>query len=151
MTANLELHWSEPMNFHEWSTELHSVMLEAVLATTFSNRMMMKPRKLKDMVQTECYAFLDYLQGTSPVDAKSRGIILAENGLGHESILAITTSIRQSYHRFLSDSEVVTFDTVESYCNLLTNGYISGRVIEVRKEQERAHEAYIRILKKEKI
>lgn len=149
MNMNLELFPAESFDFEEWSVELHKLMLEAVLATAFSNRMMMKPRKLKELVEDECKAFTDYVQSSTPIDPTNSGIILAQNGLGHESILAITTSIRRSYHYFLSDSDTQAFDIFELYCNTLINGYMTGREIEVRKEQERAHEAYIRILKKE--
>lgn len=150
MTANPNTSYAESFTTDAWSTTLHTVMQEAVLATTFSNRMMMKPRKLKEMVRHETDAFVEYMQSSS-IDPKERGVVLARNGLGHESILAITSSIRKSFRRFFPHVSVESFDMIEWYCNMLVQGYISGREIEVRKEQERAHEAYIRILKKENI
>ena len=140
-----------PIDFDTWSERLKQVMLEAVLDNTFSNRMLIKPRHLKEMVATESAATLQFIGGNHDIKPQERGSDLAQLGLGQDSIIAITASIRRTYHELQIDSpldEVDVLEHVEDYCNQLTRGYMVGRVDEVLKEQERTREAYVRMLEK---
>ena len=139
------------IHFETWSEHLRELMLNAVLDTTFSNRMLIKPRHLREMVVSESDAVLQFIDGNKDIKAQDRGCELAHLGLGQDSIIAITASIRRAYHDLQTDSPLHQMDVleqIEEYCNLLIRGYMVGRVDEVLKEQERTREAYVRMLEK---
>lgn len=139
------------IDFETWSEHLRQVMLDGVLDTTFSNRMLIKPRHLKEMVALESDALLQFIDGNQDIRPEERGCELAQSGLGQDSIIAITASIRRAYHDLQIDSPLHQMDVleqIEDYCNQLIRGYMVGRVDEVLKEQERTREAYVRMLEK---
>lgn len=151
MVAPSQTQSVNPIDFDIWSERIKQVMLEAVLDNTFSNRMLIKPRHLKEMVATETDATLQFIDGNHDIKPQERGSELAQLGLGQDSIIAITASIRRAYHELQIDSPLHgmnILEQIEDYCNQLTRGYMIGRVDEVLKEQERTREAYVRILEK---
>lgn len=138
-------------NYDDWSEKLQQRMNEAVIGTTFSNRMLMKPRRLKEIVISETNSFVQTMQADFSDLPEIRGQNLAQSGLGLDTILAITSSIRSTWYEmelFQSNKFILLAENIEMYCNSLLKGYMIGREIEIQKEQTRTQDAYIRILNK---
>lgn len=148
MINNLEVQKELHIDLERWLDYLTDTMMKSVLETTFSNRMLIKPRRLQEIAGEESNMFIRYASGNHEFVVGDRGGDLAVAGLGQDSIIALTTAIRRSYDQLREEFPAISFDTVETYCNEMLRGYMAGRELEIRKEQERAHEAYIRILEK---
>ena len=71
---------------------------------------------------------------------RERGQKLAQEGLGHRSIVMMTEALRQFCRENVNPGEVAA----GGYANVLLEGYMVGRERTLLKEQERTREAYLR-------
>lgn len=139
-------------------TELYSVVTngeqtiasnlsQALRANAFSNRMLIAPRRLSQLAQEECRVFCTFISIRNNAQIVEHGRILALEGLGQSSILGLTSALRETC-LFLNDvpkdSIHDLFELVESYSAALLEGYMQGREQELRQEQERTRQAFIR-------
>ncbi|MBK8023298.1 MAG: PAS domain S-box protein [Chloroflexi bacterium] len=113
------------------SQRLTAIVLEALLETAFSNRMMIAPRRLREISAAEIAAFQQFLTYPDIESARLHGRTLAETGFGHNSILRLTSALRSVCKL---DEAAVPADwqrLAEDYSFALLMGYMQGREDEI--------------------
>jgi hypothetical protein len=128
-------------------SELH----QALRATDMSNRLLISPRRLKEIAQEEVETFLYFLATGDEEGARQRGARRASEGLGERSALAMTEALRRACWMANLDREAlrVALEASGRYVNAFLEGYMSGREEEILKEQERTRHAFQRVLEKQ--
>lgn len=135
-----------PLIHYAESERLVSAVQNALSETAFSNRMMIAPRRLREIGANEAAYFGQYIQQPDVEAARTHGREMAQNGFGHTSILKLTAALRS----FGWTEEVIDqaewFRLAEEYSLAVVEGYMQGREDELKQEQERTRAAYIRTL-----
>ena len=129
-------------------SEMEGQLVQSLKGAMFSNRMRIAPRRLQELANDETSALQQYLTEPSDAAARERGRRLQAEGLGHRSIINMTSSLRVAGLRLAAqhgDAEAV-FSAVEAYTSALMEGYLAGLEDDLRLEQQRTHEAYVRSL-----
>ena len=126
---------------------LVNALRHSMRETAFANRMLLAPRRLQEIALHEADAFVGYLETLDVEIVRERGKRLALEGLGHRSILALTTALRRVFLQVAeldSQSWSIFLTTVDSYNMALMEGYMAGCEEDVRRETERTRQAYER-------
>ena len=122
---------------------------KALGQTTFSNRMMIAPRRLRQIGAEEVESVLAYFQNQDRSAVIQHGHRLAGEGLGRGSVFSLCTALRRAcWEAQATDKAPVLFDLTEEYTTSFLEGYLQGLEEEIRQEQERTRQAYIRSLEK---
>jgi len=133
---------------------LVNALRQAMRETAFSNRLLLAPRRLQEIGQHEAEAFLGYLQTLDLGSVQERGKRLALEGLGHRSVLALTTALRHTFLRLAEmgkETWSVFLTTVDSYISALMEGYMAGIEEDLRREAERTQRAYARSIENQSL
>lgn len=120
---------------------------QALMANAFSNRMLIAPRRLAQIGQEEVANFFNFLQTQDTHLAVEHGNRLAREGLGHTTVLSMTSTLRRtsaSVNAVTNDAVIKITELAESYTTALLEGYMSGREEELLQEQERTRNAFTR-------
>ena len=125
-----------------------AVFIEQALSqTTFSNRGLIAPRRLKQIGTEEVEAFLTFLENQDQQAVIQHGYQLAGEGLGRETVFAMGTAVRRACRETIETGEVpALFDLTEQYTTAFLEGYLNCLEEEIRQEQERTRQAYMRSL-----
>ncbi|MCC7206530.1 MAG: hypothetical protein IT323_04450 [Anaerolineae bacterium] len=114
----------------------------------FSNRLMIAPRRIRDLAHDEALFALEMLRSADNAQARvrERGQRLAEQGLGLNSVLNLCAALRrvlldEPNRNGLFDSAL---DAVDKFAHALLEGYMAACQEEVRREQQRTLAAYQR-------
>jgi hypothetical protein len=134
-----------PMNLVT-SECLISAVQKALTETAFSNRMMIAPRRLREIGVSEVAFFGQFVAKPDTEMARSHGCEMARNGFGHQSVLKLTSVLRNFGWTGEVSDQAEWFRTTEDYSMALLEGYMQGREDELKQEQERTRAAYIRTL-----
>ena len=136
------------MNLYSLNKDmLVNALRHSMRETAFANRMLLAPRRLQEIALHEADAFVGYLETLDVEIVRERGKRLALEGLGHRSILALTTALRRVFLQVAeldSQSWSIFLTTVDSYNMALMEGYMAGCEEDVRRETERTRQAYER-------
>jgi hypothetical protein len=132
--------------------QINASLRKALRGTAFSNRMLISPRRLDELGREETrnfYAFLDALDTASVTE---RGRQMALDGLGQASVLSLCSALRQTWLAVCQTSSnglPKAIGAAENYTTALLLGYMQGREEELRQEQERTRNAYLRTLEQQ--
>jgi hypothetical protein len=132
----------------EVAADLSAAILNQLRAEMYANRMLISPRRLREIAQAEVAALDAYLV-TGDADAVRRhGRSLALEGLGHRAILGLVAALRGTAWGQADASAHWPEGArqAEDYGSALLEGYMTGREDELKHEQQLTHEAYIRTL-----
>ena len=130
-----------------YNTVVAEFVQKALSQTTFSNRMLIAPRRLRQIGTEEVDVVLAYFDHQDRQAVVEHGHRLASEGLGRESVFAICTALRRACWEDRDHAEAIPlFDLVEDYTAAFLEGYLTGREEEIRQEQERTRQAYLRTL-----
>jgi len=124
-----------------------SGLCRALRETTFSNRMLIAPRRLDEIGKEQAAAFLGFLEAEDEGAVRERGRQLAFEGLGHRSILMMAEALRRACRESANPGDEALPTLLEAagrYVNALLEGYMAGREEDILREQERTREAYLR-------
>ncbi len=116
----------------------------------FSNRLMIAPRRVRDLARDEASFALEILRTAdgAPAQVRVRGQRLADQGLGLNSVLNLCAALR----RVLLDepNRNGTFEAAlaaaDRFVGALLEGYVAACQEELRREQQRTLAAYQRSL-----
>ena len=124
-----------------------SSLCRALRETTFSNRMLIAPRRLDEIGREETAAFIGFLETEEARAVHERGRQLALEGLGHRSVLTMTEALRRACRESVNPGDEMLSTLLGAagrYVNALLEGYMAGREEDILREQERTREAYLR-------
>lgn len=116
--------------------ELTDQVRSALQATLFGSRLRVTPRRIGQIAGEASAAFLAYL--AAPEDGEAArlfGLRLANDGLGHTTLLALVGALQQFAW------ERAGTPLANTYCGLLLGGYMEGREQYLLAEQERVRNA----------
>jgi hypothetical protein len=121
-------------------------VLQSMQASLYSNRMLVAPRRIREVAQEETQSLLDFFVVRDRSAALERGARLAQEGLGQRSVISMMSALRlagwEIARRQTRMMEMVT--AVEAYTEALLEGYMAAFEEDLRREQQRTHEAYVR-------
>jgi hypothetical protein len=128
------------------ASELH----QALRATDMSNRLLISPHRLEEIAQEEVEAFLNFLETGEEEETRQWGARRASEGLGERSALAMTEALRRACWMANPDREAlrVALEAGGHYVNTFLEGYMSGRIEEILKQQEHTRHAFQRVLER---
>lgn len=114
----------------------------------YSNRMRVAPRRIKDLAKEEVALLQEFLVNRETNLARERGQHLAREGLGLQSLINLSSTLRLScWEIALKQSNHIEFVTaIEAYTSALFDGFLTTYEEELRREQQRTHEAFLRSL-----
>jgi len=131
--------------------DLAARMRSALEEHTFSNYAIISPRRLGEMAREEAEAFLAFLGSGDVEAARQRGRRLAQEGLGHRSILSLTETLRQVGWES-TNPEVELWpplqEAIGRYTTALLEGYMAGREESILEQQEKTRQALLRALQR---
>ncbi|MBL8131280.1 MAG: hypothetical protein JNL42_05445 [Anaerolineae bacterium] len=125
---------------------LTQMVQQALSETAFANRMMIAPRRLREIGAVEVRLFQDFMANPDAETARRHGLDLAASGLGHSSILRLTAALRAVCWMDAVSEPTRWYRCAEDYSQALVLGYMQAREDEIRLEQERTRAAYMRTL-----
>lgn len=128
--------------------QITASLRQALRANAFANRMLLAPRRLNELGAEETQNFLAFLTSRDADAVVERGKQLALEGLGHTSVLGVSTALRLSClnSNSVSPGASSLVEAAEYYTSALLQGYMQGREDELRREQELTRAAYLRTL-----
>ncbi len=134
----------------EHRESLVSGLCSALRETTFSNHLLIVPRRLNAIGREEVDTFIAFLeQGEDDEQAvRAHGRRLAVEGLGHSSVLGMTEALRRTcWDSVFPDDGLLQhlLAICGHYLNALMAGYMAGREESILREQERTRRAYLRV------
>lgn len=124
-------------------------LCNALKAQAFSNRMLVSPRRLNAVANEEVESFFNFIHDNDAQNILQRGNELAQMGLGQAAVLEMCSALRSliwSIEDISNSTRQSIQQHIEAYTVALLEGYMQGREEEVRLEQERTREAYLRTL-----
>lgn len=128
--------------------KLSAAILEGLRTEIYGNRMMISPRRLREIAQVEEAAFAQFQQDSDLQAVRAHGHALALEGLGHRAMLRLTSALRHTC--WLNYGAQTIWPEVsremEDYASALLEGYMTGREADLKLEQQRTHDAYVRTL-----
>lgn len=113
--------------------------------TIFASGLRVSPRRVKQIAQELAADFFSYIDAPNGEMEKASGRRLAQDGLGHRSILQATEAIRRTC-RERSYPSVQLPEVAGRYVGLILEGYMAGREELLLQVQERTHRAFLRAL-----
>jgi hypothetical protein len=125
---------------------LRAKLLQAMQASMYSNRMQVAPRRIKEMAQAEIALMQEFLVTRAQQMIYEHGMVLAREGLGQKSVVGIASALRLGLLEVVRQSPefMALVNLAEEYTAALLNGYMAAYEEEQRREQQRAHEAFVR-------
>ncbi len=111
---------------------------QALRATLFQSRSMVRPTMLKELAETEATALIDFFREPILVVAGARGRRLAQVGLGIEAVLRLARTARQFCLEVLPEGQrEAALAQVESYYDTLVRAFTQENEAVILEEQER--------------
>ncbi len=125
---------------------LVTCLLNSLRESMYTNRMRVAPRRIEQVAREEVTSFIRYVEAENTDVIRSRGIQLAEEGLGQRAVVNMTSALRIGCLNSAGQTDDLTriVDVVESYTRALMDGYCAGYEEALRREQQRTHDAYVR-------
>jgi hypothetical protein len=127
---------------------LSARLLKSMQESLYSNRMLIAPRRIREVANEEIDSLLSFLLSGNRKAAAERGTRLAAEGLGQRSIINMTSTLRLAGWEIArhqhNTMEMVT--AVDAYTTALLDGYMAAYEEDLRREQQRTHDAYVRTL-----
>ena len=111
--------------------------------TLFSSSLSVSPRQVNTIASGPTSGFFTFFGDRDGSVADTYGRQLAQAGVGHRSILAMTETLRQECYQKANPSTELPA-VAGLYVNALLEGYMAGREELVLQEQQRTVQAYIR-------
>ena len=122
---------------------------KALSQTTFSNRMLIAPRRLQQIGTEEVETAVAFLKHQDRQMVIEHGYQLANEGLGRASVFAMSTALRRTcWDSQITGESSALFDLIEEYTTAFLEGYLTGLEEEIRQEQERTRQAYLRSIER---
>lgn len=117
-------------------------LLAALRATLFDSRLSVTPRRVGQIAAEAAGAFTGY-RGDPADDAAAHaaGRRLAQEGLGHASILAIVAALHDAALAGPGATLPAAGRHATQYCGRLLAGYMAAREADLLVEQERTRQA----------
>ena len=133
----------------EHRESLVSGLCSALRETTFSNHLLIVPRRLNAIGREEVDIFIAFLEREEDEQAvRAHGRRLAVEGLGHSSVLGMTEALRRTCWDSVFPDDRMLHHLVAicgRYLNALMAGYMAGREESILREQEGTRRAYLRV------
>jgi len=127
--------------------ELGGRLQEALEATLFSHRALVRPSQLKQIAAAEADAFLNLLKGEDTTDIRARGGKRAKEGLGEPGVLRLGAVLRRFCLTHLEgDLLGAGLEATDAYTATFLEGFMEAREAIVLDEQERIRAALQRAL-----
>jgi predicted DNA-binding ribbon-helix-helix protein len=125
---------------------LTASVLHSLRESMYTNRMLVAPRRINQIAREEVTSFMRYLAVENADQIRSRGIQLAEEGLGQRAVVNMASALRLACLNSTNQTDELfrIADLVEAYTRALLDGYCAGYEEALRREQQRTHEAYVR-------
>ncbi len=120
---------------------------ESLKSNAFANRMLIAPRRLAQIGQEEYDHFFNFLETQDNRQVFEHGHRLALEGLGQITVLGVMSALRRECFAAAAAANgaaVPLFELTECYTSALLEGYMYGREEELRKEQQRTLNAFLR-------
>ncbi len=136
---------SRPLDLNEAS--LVAELEQALQTTLFSCSGRITPRRVKQIAQEMAEGFLRFAQQEDPAAARAYGQQLAQEGLGHRAILALSEAARRVCGDGAKPSERL-MPMSGRYVATLLEGYMAEREAFVLQEQQLTVQALQRTLNK---
>ncbi|MBX3065257.1 MAG: hypothetical protein KF726_19920 [Anaerolineae bacterium] len=138
----------EAVAYTSTTTSIDEALLKELRAEVYSNRMLISPRRLREIAHEEVAKFEAFQAADDGEIARKHGHELAMEGLGHRAVIRMTTALRRlwwsSYGSANNWSELAV--CLDEYVSGVLEGYMSGREEDLKLEQQRTHDAYLRTL-----
>ena len=133
----------------EHRESLVSGLCSALRETTFSNHLLIVPRRLNAIGREEVDTFIAFLERAEDDEqaVRAHGRRLAVEGLGHSSVLGMTEALRRTcWDSVFPDDGMLQYLVAicGCYLNALMSGYMAGREESILQEQEGTRRAYLR-------
>jgi hypothetical protein len=113
----------------------------ALTENAFTNGKLLRPRQLSAIARAQVEAFLHYTRASDDEGTRQKGKELADQGLGHRSILMMAEALRKAGNNGLGSDE----KAVSGYVAALLEGYMVGREQDLLQQQSRTLQALIRV------
>jgi hypothetical protein len=128
--------------------QLSSILFTALQGTMYSNRMHVAPRRIRQVADDEVAALMSLFSSRDAQPIEARGAHLLRQGLGHQSIIQLTSALRKCAPELTDHptSPDTAIQLLETYTSALLTGYFAAHEEELRHEQQLTHEAYVRTL-----
>jgi hypothetical protein len=132
-----------PLANHLDEQVLAEVLQSTLRSTLFSSGLTVSPRQVNKVGTDIASLFFAFYGDCDDTAVQAAGLRYAEAGLGRRSLLAMTEALQRAC-RQLSNPLADLPDIAGAYVNALLEGYMAGREEQVRQEQERTLQAYLR-------
>jgi hypothetical protein len=139
-TESIQTTTASEINPDRLLTELKS----AVQMTLFTSTLRVSPRQVNQFAQDTTASFLKFLDQEDEAVVRIYGQQLAQAGFGHQSILALSEALRRICWENPNPG-VAVLPAAGRYANALLLGYMAEREAHILREQERTHQAFLRV------
>jgi hypothetical protein len=136
---------SQPIDLNEAS--LVAELERALQTTLFSCSGRITPRRVKQIAQEMAEGFLRFAQQEDPAVTRAYGQQLAQEGIGHRAILALSEAARRVCWGSANPG-VKLMPMSDRYVTALLEGYMAEREAFVLREQQLTVQALQRTLNK---
>jgi hypothetical protein len=123
---------------------LTAELKNTLLATVFTSGLRVSPRQVSQFAQEMAASFLKFLTQEDETAVRIYGQQLAQAGLGHQSILALSEALRRICWENPNPG-IAVLPAAGRYANAVLLGYMAEREAHILREQERTHQAFLRV------
>ena len=121
---------------------LTNELRQALRQTLFSSGRRISPRQVNNFGQDMAAAFLKFLKTEDQESAHTYGQYLANEGMGHRSVLTMTEALRRTCLESANRSALPSIAGL--YVSALLEGYMTRREAYLLQEQARTQHAFLR-------
>lgn len=121
-------------------------LLHAMQESLYSNRMLVAPRRIREVANEEVDSLLAFLLTRDARSVTERGMRLAREGLGQRSVNNMASTLRLTAWEIARHQRdtMEMVKAIDAYTTSLLDGYMTAYEDELRREQQRTHDAYVR-------